>query len=373
MRGIRQIRPTAPGDPPSSRLNVDGRPSHFQQSRGRLLLAFGFLLLLLGAVRPVCGQTAAVAVAQANFRQQPEGGTPGKKLATVMQGTPLQVEGRQGSWRKVTLEGWIWTPSVGATDQDGFDLVVTKDGGENLRAKPNGEVRAVLLKGFLLQKTGQVGSWTEVERTGWIWGPSLKEAAGDAASPRAQAGGAGRPVRSASPSSAGAPDHVVVGQGPARILVSPDGDTAAVARPGTDLQILARKGNWTRVRLDGWVWAPSVMPADSGAASADLTVADLKANPEQYRGRRVRWQVQFVSLEHAEAVRSDFYEGEPFMLTRAEDASQGFVYIAVPPELVPAVEKLQSLQRVTVLARVRTGRSALMGVPILDLLALEGT
>ena len=47
------------------------------------------------------------------------------------------------------------------------------------------------------------------------------------------------------------------------------------------------------------------------------------------------------------------------------------MYIAVPPELLPQVESLRSLQTLEVLGRVRTGRSALMGVPILDLIALR--
>ncbi|MGW8282417.1 MAG: hypothetical protein ACWGON_03860, partial [Gemmatimonadota bacterium] len=88
-------------------------------------------------------------------------------------------------------------------------------------------------------------------------------------------------------------------------------------------------------------------------------------------GRRVRWSVQYVSLERAEPVRTDFYEGEPFLLARPADRAQGFVYIAVPPELLPQVESLRPLQTIEVLGRVRTGRSALMGVPILDLIALR--
>ncbi|MEJ2320300.1 MAG: hypothetical protein P8Y21_13285 [Gemmatimonadales bacterium] len=79
--------------------------------------------------------------------------------------------------------------------------------------------------------------------------------------------------------------------------------------------------------------------------------------------------VQFVSLETAEAVRTDFYEGEPFILARAPDPSDGFVYLAVPPELLPIVEELPPLEMIEILARVRTGRSAIMGAPVLDLLA----
>ena len=46
-------------------------------------------------------------------------------------------------------------------------------------------------------------------------------------------------------------------------------------------------------------------------------------------------------------------------------------YVAVPPELLPEVNGLRPLQMMDVLGRVRTGRSALMGHPVLDLIALN--
>jgi hypothetical protein len=45
--------------------------------------------------------------------------------------------------------------------------------------------------------------------------------------------------------------------------------------------------------------------------------------------------------------------------------------VAVPPELLPEVNALRPLQMMDVLGRVRTGRSALMGHPVLDLIALN--
>jgi hypothetical protein len=44
--------------------------------------------------------------------------------------------------------------------------------------------------------------------------------------------------------------------------------------------------------------------------------------------------------------------------------------VAVPPELLADVQQLDALQTIDILAQVRTGRSALMGVPVLDLVAL---
>lgn len=107
-----------------------------------------------------------------------------------------------------------------------------------------------------------------------------------------------------------------------------------------------------------------------GRVLAGVSAAALRANPDEYAGARLRWTVRILSLERAEPERIDFYEGEPFLLARAPDPGDGLVYIAVPQELLAAAEKLRPLQTLDVLVRVRTGRSALLWVPILDLLAL---
>jgi hypothetical protein len=330
--------------------------------------------LLGGWTAGATAQTVRVSVPGENFRKEPRV-TSNNKLATVLEGTRLEAKGRQGRWLRVTLEGWIWTPSVGATDREGFDLVVDKAGGENLRESPDRQARraAVLLRGMLLDSLERRGSWTRVRRTAWMWEESLTDVT--AAAPAEPAPAVPAASDSAAPEAGGRPSAGpagrIVSRSAVRLHVSPDGDTVATVPAGTDLEVLAREGGWARVRLEGWVWEAATLPADSAAESAVLTATDVRANPEQYVGRRVQWRVQFVSLERAEAVRSDFYEGEPFILARAEDRSEGFVYIAVPPELVIQVEDLRPLQTLDLLARVRTGRSALMGVPILDLIAIQ--
>ena len=284
-------------------------------------------------------------------------------------GTPLAVVGSRGQWRQVVLSGWIWAPSVAATSRDGYDLVVSADGGENLRRQPDAkaDVEARLLEGFLLEKTGEQGKWVHVRRTAWMWGPSLSASAGGESG--GTASGAAPAERPSGPDSL--PTHLVVRGSPARVFVSPRGDTAAVARPGADLQVLDRRGEWTRVRLEGWVRSSDLVPADSAAASTSITAQDLRDNPGQYVGREVRWNVQFISLEKAESVRTDFYEGEPFILARTPSPAESFVYLAVPPELVSEVKKLRPLQSIQVVGKVRTGRSALMGAPVLDLLEIR--
>ena len=70
-------------------------------------------------------------------------------------------------------------------------------------------------------------------------------------------------------------------------------------------------------------------------------------------------------------VRTDFYEGEPFILGRVGGSEGPFVYVAVPPDRLAAVEGLTPLEMISVTGRVRRANSELTGTPILDLLALE--
>lgn len=335
------------------------------------LLASGLAPVVL-APAPAAAQTVEVTVEEENFRQEPMG----KRLATVRQGTRLRVVGSDGRWRQVVLEGWIWSPSVQASDRAGHDLVVTADGGENLRREPSADARveARLLEGFLLTGVRERGDWTRVRRTGWMWMPSMRpvqgedgSGAGDGDGSEAADGGeAGRAEGADGP---GARDRLVVRGDPAGLHLSPDGDTVGVARPDADLEVMERRGEWARVRMEGWVREADVAPLDSADVARDLTPAEVRANPDRYDGRRVRWTVQFVSLERAEEVRTDFYEGEPFLLARPAGSDfSGFVYLAVSPEMLPQVEELKPLQTIEVLARIRTGRSALMGAPVVDVI-----
>ena len=121
-----------------------------------------------------------------------------------------------------------------------------------------------------------------------------------------------------------------------------------------------------------WPLSPLGETADSAATSivSSLTPEEVGRDPERFRGQVVDWELQFVSRETAERVRTDFYEGEPFLLTRATSPERAFVYVAIPPERLAEVEGLIPLERIRVVGRIRTGAAALTGNPILDLLEL---
>ena len=333
-------------------------------------------MLLLINVAPLSGQATVRADVEENFRREPQG----QVLARVNAGTELLRVGVSGSWTEASLEGWVWTASLQTTDREGMDLTVSASGGENLRAEPSGTIVARLEEGTLLEELETRPGWTRVRRTGFIWSSSVTAAEPGGQSTAAPAAGAGGASTGASPP---APRGAVpprtflrTGRG-GPILSAPDGDTIGTSTVDGDLEILAREGNWVRVRLEGWVWSPASDAGDAEAPSgtsgtADLTPDDLAApDGASHEGRRVTWTVQFISLERAEAVRTDFYEGEPFILGRAGGADGPFVYVAVPPDRLPTVEGLTPLEVIRVTGRVRRASSALTSTPILDLLALE--
>jgi len=332
-------------------------------------LVFIIAACLLASAATARAQTVQVIVPEENFRKEPVASS-GNRLATLLMGASVRVAENRGRWIRGSIEGWIWNESVESTDRDGFDLIVIRPQGENLRAEPEGNSRrqAVLMRGMLLDIIETRGAWTRVSREAWIWSESTVpvEVEGEEAQstdPADESPGVPQPPPPLS-------DRLLVGSVAAGLLLSPDGDTTAVLREGTDLTILAREGGWSRVRLEGWVWEPSTVPPDSVMGDA-LNIEALRANPQQFRGRRVEWTVQFVAIRRAEPLRTDFYEGEPYFLARPPGSSRGILYVAVPPELLPAVQELTALQTVEIVARVRTGRSALTGLPILDLIALR--
>lgn len=331
----------------------------------RALLLIGGLLV--ASAMPVWGQSVATVRIEENFRREPADVI----LARLSPGTMLEVLARDGNWTRVEVEGWVWLASLEASADDAFDLAVSAVDGENLRSGPAGRVLGRLEEGTLLRELERDASWAHVSRTGWMWTASLEvEEAGNGSSEDGDPTGRRVPGAAASRAPAG---FFNVGSTPAPILSAPDGHTLAIMSPQSDVEVVGREGNWVRVRVEGWMWLPA---AQEGVASTDesplaLEPADLAADPSAYAGRVVSWSLQFISLERAEAVRTDFFEGEPFLLARFGGADGTFVYVAVPNDRLADVEGLVPLELVSVVGRIRTGASALTGTPIVDLITIE--
>lgn len=320
------------------------------------------VLASLAMASPSAGQSGTVRVEE-NLRAEPNGVV----IAVLEEGTDVAVLQSRGSWLEIEVEGWVWTPSTIAWDRGSFDLRVSADGGENLRSAPNGEVLAVLEEGALLEELQRVPGWSQVRRRAWIWAPSVQERRTRARDPE--------PESAASESPPPAPVGIFRAEQGAPVLASPNGDTLGLLRPDVEMAVTGRQGSWARVRLEGWVWLPDGVTVGGGDASEAGPSPDMEAvlsNPEAYQGRIVTWSLQFVSLEAAEAIRTDFYEGEPFLLTRPVDGrNMRFVYVAIPPESLGQAAGLTPLEEITVVGRIRTGSSSLTGSPVLDLVELR--
>jgi hypothetical protein len=298
-------------------------------------------------------------------RREPNGDV----VARVEANATMAVVGRRDRWLEVELEGWVWERSLQTSGQGGFDLVVSERQGENLRDAPSGAVVGRLGRGTLLNEVERRPGWIKVHRRAWIWSASVVETSSAAARPAARPS----PEAPAEPVSVRPGAFVPADARGAVILTAPAGDTVARAAPGTELEVLAREGSWARVRVEGWTWLPprDTTPQASATQPATLTPQDLTSNPTAHRGRVVAWDLQFISLERAEKIRTDFFEGEPFLLTRFGGTDGPFVYVAIPEDRATEMEGLVPLERIRVTGRVRTGASSLTGTPIIDMVALE--
>ena len=318
------------------------------------------ILLLMPQANDGRAQSFGQLSLEENFRAAPNG----ELLLRLEEGALVTIVDRRDGWLEVDLEGWVWTRSLQAVESGQYDLVVSEAEGENLRESPSGTIVGRLLTGTLLRALRREPGWILVRRRGWIWAASVDESPLQApARPTAAPEG---------PATSRPPRFTDVGTNGAAILTAPDGDTLAQTPPTTQLEVLARQGNWARVRLEGWTWLPDAAGTSSGEVSGSpLTPDDLSLDPQAYVGRVVAWRLQFISLERAESVRTDFFEGEPFLLCRFGGSDGPFVYVTVPPERSGDILGLQPLEFLTVTARVRTGASTLTGTAIIDLLGLE--
>jgi hypothetical protein len=302
-----------------------------------------------------------LSAAEENLRATP-GGT---RIAVLLRDSPLVGGAAQERWREVTLQGWVREASVVATTRDGYDLAIATSGA-TIHTEPGGTILARGLQGFLLDEVSRREGWVRVRRTAWVWSPSIERLAAGA-SPAAPGAAAAAPAAAADTGSTSATRDA----GPRTLHASPSGPQLGSLDPAARLDVVGREGEWARVRVEGWVRLPAGSESDPARPITDLSLRALRENPDLYRGRTVAWRVQFVSVQRADSLRTDFSPGEPYLLARDPDGEPGYVYIAVPQALLADARRLVPLQQVEVVARVRTGRSPLMGHPVLDLLEMR--
>jgi hypothetical protein len=137
-----------------------------------------------------------------------------------------------------------------------------------------------------------------------------------------------------------------------------------------NVEVLAHDRGWSRVRIEGWVPDSVLVPADT-AFRANLSAADLRADPAAARGKMVIWNVEFLALQTADPLRHGLADEEPYILARGPNSENALLYLVVPPSLMGTARALQALAKISVTARVRDGRSDPVGIPILDIQTLR--
>jgi hypothetical protein len=323
-----------------------------------------------------------------NLRIEPNGAL----IGALEPGTELRLLETRDTWVQAELEGWVWARSLRVVDRDSLDLVVSLEGGENLRERPQGPALAFLQEGALLEELERIPGWILVRRRGWIWRASVEVDASVTVPVETGRVGVEPTLDSIGVPASGteATDPGAAGEtgadGPVVrpfsiepgtvVRRTPDGDTLAVVDEPGRVAIVGSEGEWARVLIEGWVRLPEGAEVDPNAVATQaggggLTIEDVVASPATATGAVVTWELQFISLERAGAGRPEFSQGEAYLLTRpASEGTGRFVYVVVPETAVEDAEDFVPLERLEVVGRIRAGASPVTGGPVLDLVEM---
>ena len=315
------------------------------------------------------------------LRKEPQG----IPLVSLPAGTPVEPRRSRGEWREVVIEGWIFTRSTGATTRDGFDLLVTAPGGENIRESPNGRGLARVRTGTLLRKEGVRGTWTRVSRAGWVPQETVRGAWKEPGSliparraPVDPAPPMDEPVESgALPTQAAGSttlEEVAGDSAPVRvsretaIFAAPQGGSYGILQPGAPTRVLRRSGDWTRVQLEGWV-READLGGGVGTSLGSVTAAEVRADPARYVGRPVDWRLELIAVQTADELRTEIPKGQLYLLTRGPLPEPGFVYVIVTPAQAEEFRALQALQELTLRVIIKAPRTRFLSTPVVELVS----
>ena len=333
---------------PISRAKSTAAGRHLPAARhARTLVQIGVLALAAG---PLAAQQATRVGAS---EQAIYGAIGGPRLGQVLPGAAVTAGQTQREFTEVTLDGWMIASSLKSANRDGHNLQVRRAPVENLREAPNGKVLARVVQGFYFDEVARQGQWVHVRRLIWVatsglGGPAAAAAAADQ-QPDPQRGVVRRRVE---------------------LFRAPDSTAIGTLEAGHPVRITAHAGDWVRIEAQAWVRQSEVRPGDAGILDG-LSAAELRGAPEEFRGKLLRWTIQFLSLQTADELRPDFTPGQKYILARGPAPEYAFVYIIVPADKLADVQKLQPLASVQIVARVVNGRSQYLANPILELVELE--
>lgn len=341
-------------------------------------------LVMMCALVATSAGAQATAATGAAARVAPDG----RLVATMRAGAALKTGATKGDWTAVTIEGFL-NKSVVSAKKDALTIHAPSGAAIRTSAQASAAVVAVIEDGMPVDKLATSGDWYRVRRAAWVRTRELKISSAKApavarqaparkdASPAPPQRVAAIPAPSA-PDAAPAPAARTDAQPaagdfaaahPLILRAAPDGAPSGTADSAARVRIVARDHGWARVQAEGWVRESELIPVDSSSVSA-VSAADLRSDPEHYKGFTVRWVVQAIAVQSADPLRKGLAPDEPYLLARGPASESSLLYLALPPQLVASARALPPLSSIMVLARVRAGRSDPSGVPILDVLRI---
>ena len=321
--------------------------------------------------------TAAPARAQsATVRDVELTATPGRNgVATIRKNAPVVTGQVSGSYVQSTVDGWIAAALLGGS-RDSFPLTVKPGGAVRLRsvARADGTIVADLRGGMGLSEVERQGAWVHVRRTGWL--PTTAIAATTATPAPASSAPAQAQESSPAPQVPAGPDTtrnglVLTPAVQTAIAASPGGERLGALGPGARATVTGRERGWVRVRVEGWVREADLSVADTALRGA-LSAADLRADPDGTAGRLVHWEVEVLAHQVADPLRKGLTDREPYLLAQGPTGENALLYLAIPPSLAATAREIPDLGRAIITARVRSGRSDPVGIPVLELLTIVG-
>lgn len=347
------------------------------------------------------------------------GSPKGRAIGSLHPGVSIRVLDTRGAYAKVSVNGFVERVRLSAERRGSSPRVGSRAAVVRSRGTSSARSIASLDAGTsVVVRTGDAPKgWVRVSREGWVLQSALdrspsaevarsspparrptgtgvassrKSSAGEVAatsSPRKSAttpspapkNSPAPPARSVAPAApsrtataATVPplsDSTLVPMANVALRAAPDARPIATIAAGTTLTPLARERGWVRVRLEGWVQERDVAPADTSIRSG-VSAADLRADPQGSRGKVVRWNVQILAKQKADVLRRDLTPDEVYLLARGPNEENALLYLVVPAALLSSANAMPELTQAMITARVRTGKSDLVGVPILDLLSI---
>jgi hypothetical protein len=369
----------------------------------RFVLRLVAFSLFMGLATPLVAQSRSVTTPAAVLSAP-----NGKSIGSVHPGVSVHVLDSRGAYAKVTVEGFVERSRLSARKESGSPRIGSRSTVVRSRGASSAQSVGSFDAGTIVSlASGSAPSgWVKVKRDGWVLKTSLEKVVADA--PRkatetkrtasttkartpdrkSSAGEVAAPppnTKAATPAAAPAPvavaattkastirslsDSTLVPIGNVALRAAPDAKPLATLAQGTNLVPLARDRGWVRVRVEGWVPEKDLAPADTSVRMG-VSAADLRSDPVGAKGKVVRWSVQLLAKQKADVLRRDLTPDETYWLARGPYEENALLYLVVPPALMSSAGSLTELSQVLITARVRTGKSDLVGVPILDLLTI---